>query len=69
MPQLSGTLRNSLMLTAIVGVNNVESRKYVKPLLLFTALVALLPIVWSYSFVGSTISAIYLLSGRFSFGN
>ena len=37
-----------LLLTAIVGVNtsNVESRKYVKPLLMFTALVALLPIVY-----------------------
>ena len=38
----------SLILTAIVGVNtnNVQSRKYVKPLLMFTALVALLPIVY-----------------------
>ena len=41
-------LSASLILTAIVGVNtsNVESRKYVKPLLMFTALVALLPIVY-----------------------
>ena len=38
----------ALILTAIVGVNtsNVQSRKYVKPLLMFTALVALLPIVY-----------------------
>ena len=38
----------SLILTAIVGVNtsNVECRKYVKPLLMFTALVASLPIVY-----------------------
>ena len=38
----------TLTLTAITGVNtsNVESRKYVKPLLMFTALVALLPIVY-----------------------
>ena len=41
-------LSASLILTTIVGVNtsNVESRKYVKPLLMFTALVALLPIVY-----------------------
>ena len=38
----------TLTLTATTGVNtsNVESRKYVKPLLMFTALVALLPIVY-----------------------
>ena len=38
----------TLILTAITGVNtsNVESRKYVKPLLMSTSLVALLPIVY-----------------------
>ena len=34
----------SLMLTAIVGVNS--KHKHIKPLLMFTALVALLPIVY-----------------------
>ena len=56
-----GILSISLILTAIVGVNtsSVQSRTYVKPLLMFTALVASLSVCG-----GSTISAIYLWSGR-----